>query len=355
LVQEREEEASKVRAILSSIADGVLVQDRDGHIIETNRAADKIIQQLQDPYPDPVQAIVANVPTVEEEIRRFMLANQTFDARTAYVITQQNEILGSVVVLRDITLEVESEKLKRKFIEAISHELLTPLVPIKGYLNLLTMISQGEEFSRHQTLIDTVGNNVEDLHNLVSTLVDVSQIEAGELSLDSQKFDFNELVSRVGESYQEKMGDENLTFRIHLTDAPLTVEGDRHRLQRVLRGLLENALYYNLPEGKVDLYLTQENGNARVDIVDTGTGIEESLKPYIFKTLFVRGAARGPDTVRGTGAQLYLARVIVEEHKGQIWFESNLNQGSTFSFIIPLCSGEYHNDMTHALNDGGHH
>jgi signal transduction histidine kinase len=118
---------------------------------------------------------------------------------------------------------------------------------------------------------------------------------------------------------------------------------------------LENALYYNLPEGKVDLYLTQENGNARVDIVDTGTGIEESLKPYIFKTLFVRGAARGPDTVRGTGAQLYLARVIVEEHKGQIWFESNLNQGSTFSFIIPLCSGEYHNDMTHALNDGGHH
>jgi two-component system sensor histidine kinase ResE len=71
-------------------------------------------------------------------------------------------------------------------------------------------------------------------------------------------------------------------------------------------------------------------------VVDTGVGIEESLKPYIFKTLFVRGSARGPDRVRGTGAQLYLARVIIEEHHGHIWFESNVNRGSTFSFIIPF-------------------
>ena len=351
--EELEEESSKVKAILSSIADGVIVLDKKRQITQENPAAEKILSDLKNaalhkapsdedvngkqPDLDSVAAFLQEIGF--DEATRFTLGDHSYSALAAPVVTQDQQISGSVVVLRDITLEVESEQLKNKFIESISHELLTPLVPIKGYMDLLLMTSAGQLNEQQLGFIKKSAQNLDDLHNLISTLIDVTQIETGALGLDREDFNFSDLVEEAVEYWKPIMADKKITFKAHIQTANLPVNGDMKRLKRVLSYLLDNASTYNRPGGAVDLYLKQENDNARVDIVDTGVGIAEEAHKHLF-TRFMRALHEDFYETRGAGLGLYMSKGIITQHGGNIDFKSTVNQGSTFYFVLPLTSDE---------------
>jgi len=350
---ELEEETSKVRAILSSIADGVVVQDKQGRIIEENPAAKEILDSIQDTsLQEASPGTTANSDQSRsdgamtflyeigfDEPKRFALGDRSLSALAAPVVAQDEQTLGSVVVLRDITLEVESEQLKNKFIESVSHELLTPLVPIKGYMDLLLMTSADKLDERQLSFIRKSNQNLNDLHNMISTLIDVTQIESGALGLDREKFDFVELVEETVEYWKPIMADREMTFNAHIQAADLPVDGDIKRLRRVLNYLLDNASLYNRPNGTVDIYVKQENNSVRVDVVDTGVGIAEESQKRIF-TRFMRALHEDFFEVRGAGLGLYMSKAIIVQHGGDISFESEANQGSTFNFAIPLAEAD---------------
>lgn len=351
--EELEEESSKVKAILSSIADGVIVLDKKRQITQENPAAEKILSDLKNaalhkaPSDEDVNGKQPDLDSVAvflqeigfDEATRFTLGDHSYSALAAPVVTQDQQISGSVVVLRDITLEVESEQLKNKFIESISHELLTPLVPIKGYMDLLLMTSAGQLNEQQLGFIKKSAQNLDDLHNLISTLIDVTQIETGALGLDREDFNFSDLVEEAVEYWKPIMADKKITFKAHIQTANLPVNGDMKRLKRVLSYLLDNASTYNRPGGAVDLYLKQENDNARVDIVDTGVGIAEEAHKHLF-TRFMRALHEDFYETRGAGLGLYMSKGIITQHGGNIDFKSTVNQGSTFYFVLPLTSDE---------------
>ncbi|MFQ5612203.1 MAG: ATP-binding protein [Anaerolineae bacterium] len=342
LLQLQEEEARKVQAILSSIADGVIVQNRRGEVITTNPAARRILDLLA---AESSQAALESLPFSQEDIlsgrglteaRRFQIAEFTFSALAAPVVNAEQEVLGTVVVLRDITREVESDNLKNQFIESISHELLTPLVPIQGSADLLLMQSGDRLDDQQIRLVNTVRTHVQELHEMISTLIDISQIEGNSLGLEEEELRLETLVSEAYTAWLPRAGERGLSFTLKpATDAPLWVLADQARLRRALNYLLDNAFNYTTDGGQVELQVTAEDGEVRVDVRDTGVGIDRADQPFIFQRFFraVHGEVYG---VRGAGLGLYLARAIIEQHGGRIWFESEKDRGSTFSFALPL-------------------
>jgi signal transduction histidine kinase len=245
------------------------------------------------------------------------------------------EVLGTVVVLRDITREVESERLKDEFITNISHELRTPLTAIKGYSDLLIMTADGGSDQRRLEFVRTINDNANQLLRHINELIDISQIQAGNLGLENDRFCFSDLVREVVENWREPIESKGLALRVRLTGGDLWVHGDRQRLSWALENLLSNAYHYTLEGGRVEVRLFEENGEARVDISDTGVGVAPVDQPYLF-TRFFRAHNQLTFGVRGVGLGLFITRSLIDLHTGRIWASSELGVGSTFSMALPL-------------------
>lgn len=348
------EEASKLNAILNSIADGVIVLDLEGNIITTNPAAEKIVSVIgpdlgmvqlhqekgekhQPPSNQQVQSLLEQLTGLEfHETRRFEMGRQTLSALSAPVVTLDGALIGSVVVLRDITREVEAERLKDDFITSMSHELRTPPTAIKGYNDLLKMMASNKLSQRELSYIDAIEQNVTDLLKIIQQMLDLSQIDAGTLGIDQEEQNLVEIIETEAEQWFELMAEKELSFSVQVSDEPLWVVGDWSRLSQVIHNLLSNACNYTLPGGKVEITVTQVDNEAQIDIKDTGVGISKENQRFLF-TRFFR-AIHQEDTfeVSGAGLGLYMSKAIIEAHRGRIWMESELNQGSTFSFALPL-------------------
>ena len=350
----QQEEASKLNAILNSIADGVIVQDLAGETLITNPAAEAILEkmgegfmpaQLQERPAEGNQSQVGDsslwltaLTGLEfHETKRFEMGHQVLSALSAPVVTPDGQQLGSVVVLRDITREVESERLKDDFITSVSHELRTPLTAIKGYNELLRMTGVGRLDDQQLQFIDTINENVADLLNLIQEMLDISQIDAGALGIDQEPVNLTELIEAEAQKWRQKMMEKELAFDTNLSTEPVWVEGDWNRLTRVLHNLVSNAYAYTLPGGKVEISLRQENGFAQVDVVDTGVGISEENQRFLFTRFFRAIHEESTYDISGAGLGLYISKAIIEAHNGgKIWVETGLNQGSTFSFTLPV-------------------
>jgi signal transduction histidine kinase len=340
------EEASKLNAILSSIADGVIVQDLEGQTVIMNPAAENILETVgsdfryapvENPSEPGSPSLLGNLTGLEfHETRRFEVGQRVLSALSAPVLTADKEQLGSVVVLRDITREVESDRLKDDFITSVSHELRTPLTAIKGYNDLLRMTAANKLDQRQMSFIEIVDENVNDLLQLIQEMLDLSQITAGTLGIDQEAVNLSELIATESQKWVEKMAERELKFTVYLPEEPIWVEGDRNRLGRVVNSLIKNAHDYTLPGGTVEVWLKQENGRGQADIKDTGVGIAAEQQRFLFTRFFRAIHAESTFEVSGAGLGLYISKAIIEAHQGQIWMESKINEGSTFSFALPI-------------------
>ncbi len=359
LLQLQAEEASKLNAILNSIADGVIVQDTNDQIIVKNPAAEKILNEIGQSFIesstmdgdvesiDPIAAeqytkfFLNSLTGLEfKEAERFEMGDQVLSALSAPVITNE-ERLGSVVVLRDITREVESEKLKDDFITSASHELKTPLTAIKGYTTILQMMAQ---MNTDQPMADKQIENlakmekeITDLDNIIQSMLDLSQIDANQLGIDQAPINLNDLLEREMNNWANNMDKRELSFNLILPNTEVWVAGDDKRLTRVVHNLIKNAHDYTPPAGKVEIALKQENGHGQVDVVDTGVGIKTEDQRFLFTKFYraVHDESHFGDT-SGVGLGLYTSRAIVEAHNGRLWMEeSEVDKGSVFSFALP--------------------
>ncbi len=353
LLKIQQEEASKLNAILNSIADGVVVQDVAGKIVVMNPAAKQILEKMeigefslsasartadQDNAHDmPFGHVLADLTGLEfHETQRFEMGQQVLSALSAPVITPDQQQSGAVVVLRDITREVESEKLKDDFITSISHELRTPLTAIKGYNDLLRMTGGGSLNEQQLQFIRIVDDNVADLLNLIQEMLDLSQIDAGALGIDDMPVNLSELVETETGNWQNSMREHGLSFSVSLPPKPIWVAGDSLRLTRVLHNLLSNAQAYTLFGGQVSVLLKQVDDVAQVDVIDSGVGIAEEDQRFLFARFFRAIHNESTYDISGAGLGLYLSKAIIEAHHGEIWVKTELNKGSTFSFKLNL-------------------
>ncbi|HJZ45866.1 MAG TPA: ATP-binding protein [Roseiflexaceae bacterium] len=344
-LQQREEEISKNLAILSSIADGVVVCDRLGRIRLINPAASEILDMSVASLMGRTMSELPGVPldmqrAQPEGSQQLQVGERSLHAHFAPVCSASGEWLGGVVVYHDVSREALADRLKTEFIATASHELRTPLTSIRGYVDLLLLGTLGPLSQPQSDFLKVVKNNVARLVELIDDLLDVSKIEGGEIRLRREPVDMAEVLYEVGESLYSQFTERSISLAIDVQEGLPALMADRKRLRQIAVNLVGNACKYTPTGGHVDVLLRNGGNWLRVDVRDTGVGISEAARQHIF-TPFYRADNPLRDEVGGTGLGLSITKKLVELHGGEIWFETSEGKGTTFSFTLPLDGGDW--------------
>ncbi|HEX5837362.1 MAG TPA: GAF domain-containing protein [Anaerolineales bacterium] len=363
MLRREQEDASRSQAILEAVADGVLVTGANNRISFINPSAEKILnleagrvlgqslevfgglfgksagtwmQTIRDwsDSPGGYQQGDTYAEQIDLENGRIILVH------LAPVILQ-NDFLGTVSIFRDITHEVEVDRLKSEFVATVSHELRTPMTSIRGYVDVLLMGAAGALNENQTHFLSIVKNNTERLNILVNDLLDVSRIESGAVTLSPQALDLREVAEDVIGDVLRRSQEENRPMALSL-DAPRKlprVYGDMERIRQILGNLVDNAYNYTPENGTIIVRIHAPNGGheVQVDVKDNGVGIPFEDQDRIFER-FYRGENPMVLSTPGTGLGLSIVKQIVDMHKGRIWMNSTgvPGEGSTFSFTLPV-------------------
>jgi signal transduction histidine kinase len=256
----------------------------------------------------------------------------------------RNEFLGTVSIFRDITHEVEVDRLKSEFVATVSHELRTPMTSIKGYVDILLMGAAGALNENQTHFLDIVRSNTDRLAVLVNDLLDISRIEAGRVSLSLQAIDMREVAEDVIADVKRRSQEENKLMNLtYEADKDLPrVTGDIERVRQILGNLVDNAYHYTPQNGKIIVHMAVvDETNIQIDVQDNGIGIDAVDTDRIFERFF-RGEHPLVLATPGTGLGLAIVKQLVTMHKGRIWMKSKgiAGEGSTFSFTLPIYRAE---------------
>lgn len=364
MLRTQQMEASRSRAILESVADGVLVTDAANRITLCNASTERILelkadQVLMQPleqfsglFERASQTWLQTIQKwskdpkayqLETFAERLELDNGRVVAVTLAPVFFRNEFLATVSIFRDITHEVQVDRLKSEFIANVSHELKTPMTSIKGYVEVMLMGVTGQLSPQQERFLKIIKSNTERLNVLVNDILDVSRIESGRLILDMQPTDVSKLAGEVVEEYKRRSRDDGRVINFSLdvaADLP-QITADPIRLRQIISSLVNNGYSYTPDEGHVNITLNADEDKIKVDVKDDGIGISDKDGRRIFERFF-----RGEDPMvlqtAGTGLGLAISKVLVEMHGGKIWFTSKgvHGEGSTFSFTLPVAKGE---------------
>lgn len=257
------------------------------------------------------------------------LVSKTGNYNTPIVDRGKDEISTLIHVYNNLMQQVrQSQHKKDEFIGIASHELKTPLTSIKGYLDLLNMV---EEREPHKQFVQQGLASVNKLERLIKDLLDVSKIQSGQLQLNINEFNIDELINETIGSFQMMAGSHRIIKRNSMDGQMITA--DRQRIEQVLINLLSNAIKYSPNEEEVIVNCKRENGFLKLQVRDYGIGIPPEETTEIFERFY-----RTKDTsmhISGFGLGLYICKDIITRHGGKIWVE-NEPKGSSFYFILPL-------------------
>jgi GAF domain-containing protein len=362
MLRKEQEEASRSQAILEAVADGVLVTGMDNKISFVNSSAERILnltseRVLSQPletfgglFGKAASAWMQTIRGWSEDSASYQ-AGDTYaeqieldDKRIVLVhlapVMFQNDFLGTVSIFRDITHEVEVDRLKSEFVATVSHELRTPMTSIRGYADILLMGAAGALNENQTHFLTTIKNNTERLNILVNDLLDISRIEAGRVILSPQPLDLREIAEDVLADVLRRSQEENKPMGISL-EAPKDlprVFGDSERVRQILDNLVDNAYHYTPVNGQIQVALhpAQESDEVQVDVLDNGVGIAQEDQARVFDR-FYRGENPLVLATPGTGLGLPIVKQLVEMHRGRIWMTSKgiPGEGSIFSFTLP--------------------
>jgi GAF domain-containing protein/anti-sigma regulatory factor (Ser/Thr protein kinase) len=249
------------------------------------------------------------------------------------VLAIQNARLFREIEEKGRELELASRH-KSQFLANMSHELRTPLNAILGYSELILDNVYGEPAERMRGVLERVQSNGRHLLGLINAVLDLSKIEAGQLTLSINDYSLKEVVQSVFVAVESLATAKRLALKIDVPAALPTGRGDEQRITQVLLNLVGNAIKFT-EAGQVAIAASAENGAFTVAVRDTGPGIAAADKIRIFEE-FQQADNSSARSKGGTGLGLAISKRIIEMHGGRIWVESEQGQGSTFSFTLPI-------------------
>jgi signal transduction histidine kinase len=256
---------------------------------------------------------------------------QTFAAQSVLAI--HNARLFREIEEKGRELEI-ANKHKSEFLANMSHELRTPLNAILGFTELILDNIYGKVPEKIQDVLERLEKNGRHLLNLINDVLDLSKIEAGQLTLSLNEYSMGELIQTVFASVESLAAEKKLDLKVEVSKDLITGKGDEQRIAQVILNLVGNAIKFT-DKGEVKVEATVSNETFLVSVYDTGPGLKEADQWKIFEEFH---QADGSSTRKkgGTGLGLSISKKIIEMHGGRIWAESTLGKGSTFRFTLPV-------------------
>jgi PAS domain S-box-containing protein len=279
-----------------------------------------------------VICVVRDVTERKRSEEQIQTLNQHLEQRTAELIATNKEL-----ELRNREVE-RVNRLKDAFLASMSHELRTPLNSIIGFSDLLAEQGAANFNPKQKRFLGHIQQGSRHLLELINDILDLSKIEAGHLELKYEDFEVSHAVAEVVATVRPIAAAKNIQFDTAVT-GELFLYADRLRFKQVLYNLLSNAIKFTAAGGRVSIESSDEQGNLRFCVADTGIGIPAGEQEAIFESFHQVGTTT-KGVREGTGLGLAITKRLVEQHGGSIWVKSELGKGSRFFFTLPLRPAE---------------
>ncbi|WDF66855.1 PAS domain S-box protein [Sphingobacterium oryzagri] len=340
-----------LNSIIETIREGLVVLDPNFKVLKVNKAFLKIFKVSEAETIDKLLFDLGNRQWDIQTLRELLLDilptnNPVLDyvvehdfpyigPKTMLLNAHRIELEGSykdriLLAIEDVTERREIEKRKDDFLSIASHELKTPLTAIRGYIQLLKRFIDAEN-AKAIDIVEKSDNQIERLNSLIAELLDVSKIKSGKLDIHHNDFDFDKMVKDTIESVQLSNAEHKILLNGH---TGVICSGDETHLSQVVANLLSNAIKYSPDKEAIEVDLARFGDHIKVMVKDHGLGINDSDKRKIFERFYrVKNVQK---KFSGMGIGLYICQQIILQHGGSIWVDSELGNGSTFSFTIPI-------------------
>jgi two-component system, OmpR family, phosphate regulon sensor histidine kinase PhoR len=344
------DERNQSSAILRSMIEGVAVIDARERVVFCNRAFAEILNLDAAQFEGrPLVELVRQADLLDlarralagtDSLRGSLVIGTVMPRSFAVTATPINALEpaanGAVIVLHDITELRRLERVRQDFVANVSHEFKTPLTAIQGFAETL-LGGALEDEKNNRRFLGIIRDHAARLGRLTDDLLKLARIEAGKLDVQYQPVSVAELVEGCAATTLFKASQRNIALNLSYPPELPPVRGDAGLLREVLQNLLDNAVQYTSPGGRVDLSASTRDHEAVITVADTGIGIPLADQERIFERFYRVDAARSRE-VGGTGLGLSIAKHIVEAHGGRLWVESTVGAGSQFHFSVPLAS-----------------
>lgn len=335
LITELAQQKDALNAIITSIAEGLIVLDKKGKILLSNESFKKIAgnpsvngklywevireSKLSELIRDIEKEKCGIVREIEIKDRNYLCSITFLDGEEEFVLT-----------LHDITEMHEMERIKKDFVVNVSHELRTPLTAIKGYMETLEESIDVE----NKRYVEIALRHTDRLIKIVKDLLALSELEESSFKLELEEVDLEKILSDILIIYENDIKDKELKLVFEYDKKLPTIKGDSYKLEQMFINLLENAIKYT-DEGEIKITVKSEDKMVKIELSDTGIGIPEGHIHRIFERFYVVNKSHSRK-LGGTGLGLSIVKHIVLLHNGTINVESTQGEGTTFIITLPI-------------------
>ncbi|MDD3481045.1 MAG: ATP-binding protein [Patescibacteria group bacterium] len=351
------EEQKMYEAIATSLAESLVVVNKDGQIVLFNNEAERVTgNKAEDIEYRSYKKIINFFDEKGRKQKRDLIGEslkkgkviKTSSKDGFYIKNAQKNLIpvsvniapiaagdsfikGVAITIEDISYEKELQKVKDEFVYVVAHELGNPIFALDGYLSLLEGKNKKYDSESKKMLTDARKINAE-LSNLVNDLLEVARNETGRLTFEIEKINLERIAKEVVKNESFKAKKKKIKLSLKPTRAPLAI-GNEAKIKEVVTNLVNNAIKYNQAGGKVEIAITEQKGYISLSVKDNGFGMSKEEKEHLFEK-FYRVKSKETQEITGTGLGLFISKQIVEKCGGRIWAETEKGKGSTFTFEL---------------------
>ena len=369
LAEQTREVKDRLQAIINTIHDGIMMFNVEGRLLMANPRAEYLLNlRVKDFIGQHFLGILAKLTatlgkqgmaySLEETLtlvkafqdnpneitrRRFTLEQPEFQAIEEISIAvagDENEMLGRLLILRDITQEYEMQAYREQMSHMIVHDLRSPIGGTITGLHLaideLTENADNPDISMLQAALNASMISANVLLRLVETMLDVNKLETGDLHIVHKPVDLKAMINQVFTTLEATATNANITVDIITPDDLEPIAADEDKIERIIQNLLDNALRYAPKDGRVEVQVKPNQTEYTISIKDNGPGIPAEFRERIFERFYQVDVTRRQRGSKGSGLGLTFCKLAVEAHGGRIWVDDGIDGGSAFHFTLPV-------------------
>jgi PAS domain S-box-containing protein len=348
-----QESEQRYRELFENAGDMIAILALDGTVTDVNREAEVLVGRPREEavgrHFHEFLTPAANALT-EERFRRFSAGEEVpavfelelvhknggvvpVEVRARFIRDAEGNLIGIQTVHRDISARKMLEQQRADFLAMLTHDIRNPLSVILGYTEMLRETARERQTHGEEDILSRIEISALTVHSLVTNYLDLSKIEAGQLSLAKQPVAINDVLSRVGRQYERESRRQRLTLELRLQEKLPFIEGDPAALERVFANLVHNGIKFTPQQGRVTITSARQNGEVMAAVSDTGPGIAAAEIPELFEKY---RQAKHAKQAQGTGLGLFIVRTLVEAHGGRIEVGGTPEGGTCFSVFLPV-------------------